>query len=219
LISCEHGNRRVSRTNPDGTIATVVDRYDGKRLNSPNDVVATPRGDLIFTDPPYGLRRADGSFGPQELPYSGVFRISGSDGALFLLTDDMDRPNGLAITADGSRLFLADTSRHHVRAFALQGATLTGGDVFCDVSYEETVGRPDGIKLDVLGNLYVTANTAEGVWVYDPTGALLGFISVGEAPANLAWGGDDWRTLFVTARTSVYRLQMKVAGQPVRIDA
>jgi gluconolactonase len=215
LVTCEHTGRRLSRT-AGGEPETVVSSYEGKRLNSPNDVICLANGDLVFTDPPYGLRRADGSFDPGELGFNGVFRLSATDGSLRLLTDEFERPNGLAITDDGARMYIADTQDHIVKLFDVApDGSLANGRVFADVAYAGTTGRPDGMKLDSLGNVYVAANTAEGVWVFGPEGTLLGFIGVGEGPANLAWGGDDWRTLFVTASTSVYRLPMKVAGQPL----
>jgi gluconolactonase len=222
LITCEHANRRVSRTRPDGTIETVAGQYDGKRLNSPNDVIVAPNGDIIFTDPPYGLRQPDGSFAGQELPHNGVYRVSARSGELTLLVDDFDRPNGLAISDDGSRLFVADTAREHVRAFdvAADGSLANGRvivDRFRGQAGDRPPARPDGLKLDSRGNLYVAANTEEGVWVFNPEGGLIGQIGLPETPANLAWGGDGWRTLFVTATTSVYRLPMKVAGQPIAI--
>jgi gluconolactonase len=218
LVTCEHIGRRVSRTKADGTVETVVDGYDGKRLNSPNDVVRTANGDLCFTDPTYGLRQPDGSIVGQEYPFPGVFRYSDATKQLKLLADDFEAPNGLVITDDQSTMYICDTRQHIVRAFDVAAdGSLRNGKQFVDVSRGDTVGRPDGMKLDSRGNLYVTANTAEGIWVYAPDGTLLGLIGVGESPANCAWGGDDWQTLFVTAQTSVYRLHMKVAGQPVLI--
>lgn len=219
LVTCEHQGRRVSRASGDGAAETVVSHYEGKRLNSPNDVICLPNGDLVFTDPPYGLRQPDGSFAPGELPFSGVFRFSTADGSLRLLTDQFERPNGLVVTDDGARMFIADTQQHVVWVFDVAGdGSLRNGAQFVDVSHGETTGRPDGMKLDSLGNLYVAANTREGIWVFSPEGQLLGFIGVGEPPANLAWGGDDWRTLFVTAATGLYRVPMKVSGQPVIIE-
>lgn len=222
LITCEHANRRVSRTAPDGTIETVASHYEGKRLNSPNDVIVAPNGDIIFTDPPYGLRQPDGSFVGMELPFNGVFRVAAGSSELTLLVDDFDRPNGLVISDDGTRLFVADTAREHVRVFdvAADGSLSNGRELVSQFRGQTGVvppARPDGMKLDSRGNLYVAANTEEGIWVFSPAGELIGQIGLPETPANLAWGGDDWRTLFVTATTSVYRLPMKVAGQPVVI--
>jgi gluconolactonase len=132
------------------------------------------------------------------------------------LIDDFERPNGLVLNAAETQLFIADTERHHVRVFDLGvDGSLRNGRVFAELTHGELVGRPDGMKMDVAGNLYVAGSTPEGLWVFNPTGKLLGFIGVGEAPANLAWGGENWRTLFVTARTSVYRVPMKVAGMAV----
>jgi sugar lactone lactonase YvrE len=217
LLTCEHANRRVSRTAPGGRVETLASHYDGKRLNSPNDVICASNGDVYFTDPPYGLRQPDGSFQGQELPYCGVFRWSAADGRLTLLVDDFERPNGLALNTQETQLYICDTEHHHVRVFDLEAdGALHNGRVCAELIHgDDVIGRADGLKLDVEGNLYVAGNTAEGIWVFNPAGKLIGFIGVGEAAANLAWGGDDWRTLYVTARTSVYRVPLKVAGQPV----
>jgi sugar lactone lactonase YvrE len=216
LLTCEHANRRVSRTGLDGSIETLASHYDGKRLNSPNDVISASNGDVYFSDPPYGLRQPDGSFKGQELPYSGVFHWSAATGRLTLLVDDFERPNGLALNAQETQLYICDTEHHHVRVFDLGAdGALHHGRVCAELIHGEVSGRADGMKLDVEGNLYVAGNTAEGIWVFNPSGQLIGFIGVGEAAANLAWGGGDWRTLYVTARTSVYRVPLNVAGQPV----
>jgi gluconolactonase len=216
MVTCEHMNRRVSRTFADGRVETLVDNFEGKRLHSPNDIVLGKNGDLYFTDPPYGLRQPDGTFAAGDMPFNGVYRIAASDGSLSLVVDDFERPNGLVLTDDGQHLLIDDTDRHHVRIFDLSAdGKVSNGRVFADVTHGDVVGRPDGMKLDSQGNLYVTANTANGVWVYAPDGTLLGFIGVPEGPANCAWGGPDNRTLFITACTGVYRLRMKVAGQPI----
>ena len=217
LITCEHKGRRISRTLPDGSVETIVDRFGGARLNSPNDVVVALNGDILFTDPTYGLRQPDGSIVGQEYDFRGVFRYSPGDGSLKVLADDFESPNGLALSDDDSQLYVCDTQLGIIRVFDVQSdGSLANGQTFCDVRHGETIGRPDGMKLDSLGNVYVAANTAEGVWVFDSHGTLLGFIEIGEEPANLIWGNEDWRTLYVTARTSVYRLRFEVPGQPVR---
>ncbi|HEX8967503.1 MAG TPA: SMP-30/gluconolactonase/LRE family protein [Chloroflexota bacterium] len=217
LITCEHESRRVTRTNPDGSVEVLATHYAGKRFNSPNDVICTSNGDIIFTDPPYGLRQPDGTYAPQDLAWCGVYRLSASDGTLTLLADDFHRPNGLVLTDDERRMYIDDTEHHLVRVFDVEpDGRLSNGKLFAEVRYGQTAGRPDGMKLDAHGNLYVTGNTPDGIWVYAPSGEHLGFIGVGEPPANLAWGGDDWKTLFVTATTSVYMLRMNVAGQPLR---
>jgi gluconolactonase len=220
LVSCEHKGRRVARTLADGRVETLVSHYDGKRLSSPNDIVGAPNGDLYFTDPPYGLRQPDGTFAAADIPFNGVYRVAAADGSVTAVVQDFDRPNGLVISSDGRQIFIDDTQRHHVRAFDI-GADggLSNGRVFVDVTYGEVIARPDGMKLDVEGNLYIAANTAEGIWVYAPDATLLGWIGVPEPPANLAWGGPDRRTLFITAKTSVYRVPMIVAGQPLPFSA
>jgi gluconolactonase len=217
LLTCEHAGRRVSRTLRDGTIETFVGRWGEKRLNSPNDVITANNGDVLFTDPTYGLRQPDGTVVGQEYPYPGVFRYSVARGTLQLLVKDFAAPNGLALSEDDKRMFICDTREQHIRVFdVMEDETLANGRVFCEAKHGEHQGRPDGMKLDSQGNVYLAANSPEGIWVFDPEGKLLGFIGVGESPANLAWGGEDWRTMYVTAQTSVYRLRMKVPGQPVR---
>jgi sugar lactone lactonase YvrE len=218
LLTCEHANRRVSRTARDGSVETLASHYDGKRLNSPNDVICASNGDVYFSDPPYGLRQPDGSFKGQELPYYGVFRWSAAGEQLTMLIDDFERPNGLALNAQETELYICDTEHHHVRVFERSAdGWLRHGRVCAQLIHGDVLGRADGMKLDVEGNLYVAGNTPEGIWVFNPGGKLIGFISVGELAANLAWGGDDWHTLYITARTSVYAVPMKIPGQPVVI--
>jgi gluconolactonase len=218
LLTCEQANRRVSRTSYDGTVETLASHFEGKRLNSPNDVICASNGDVYFTDPPYGLRQPDGSFKGQELPYCGVFRWSATSGRLTLLIDDFERPNGLAFNAQETQLYICDTEHHHVRLFDLGlDGTLRHGRICAELIHGDVLGRADGLKLDIEGHLYIAGNTQEGVWVFNPDGRLIGFIGVGELAANLAWGGDDWRTLYITARTSVYRVPMNIAGRPVVI--
>jgi len=198
LIACEHGNRRVSRTELDGNVVTLADKYQGKRLNSPNDVVVKSDGSIYFTDPPYGTPR-----GQKELPFNGVFRIS-PDGKLALLAKDFDRPNGLAFSPDEKKLYVADTARSHVRAFDVQpDGTLKGGKEFVGVS------GPDGMKVDSKGNLYVTSR---GITVFDAKGRTIGEIEFPERPANCCFGDADNKALFATARTSLYKVRLKVAG-------
>lgn len=218
LLSCEHSRRRVSRTDHDGRIETVSSHFKGKRFNSPNDVVCSSRGEIYFTDPPYGLRQPDGSFADQEIEFCGVYRFS-EHGGVTLLGKDFTRPNGIVLNNDETQLFVDDTDRHHVRFFDLAGdGTLQNDRIFAKLEYNDIRGKADGMKMDEKGNIYVAGNTLEGIWVFDPEGTLLGLIGVGEGPANLAWGGTDWKTLFITAKTSVYRLPMGVAGQPVGIQ-
>lgn len=208
LIACEHGNRRVSRTEADSDVVlTVADRYEGKRLNSPNDVVVKSDGTIYFTDPPYGIEPDQ-----REQPYNGVYRIL-ADGTLELVADDFERPNGLAFSPDESVLYIDDSARRHVRAFDVRpDGTLVNSRVIADMDHPQP-GSPDGMKIDVEGHLYITGAT--GVWVFEPDGTLLGVIVTPERPANCAWGGADRQTLYITARTSLYRIRTTVPGVAV----
>lgn len=205
LIACEHSNRRVTRTEKDGTVTVLADRYNGKRLNSPNDVVVKSDGSIYFTDPPYGI-----SPDQQEQEVNGVYRLS-PKGELTLLVSDFDRPNGLAFSPDEKRLYIADSSnRSHIRVFDLKpDGTLENGRVFATLKTGEE-GVPDGMKVDTKGNLYSTGPA--GVWIFSPDGTHLGTIRFPEVPANCAFGGRDGRWLFVTARTGLYRIRLKVPG-------
>ncbi len=212
LIACEHANRRVSRTESDGTVTTIASHYEEKKLNSPNDVVVKSNGSIYFTDPPYGLTAMYGEEGGQELDFQGVYRLSEDGQELTLLVDDFDRPNGLCFSPDESVLYVDDTARMHVRAFDVQSdGTLANGRIFAEEEGEN--GVPDGMKVDQQGNVYLTG--PGGIWVFDPVGTHLGVIQVPEVTANLGWGEDDWKTLFITATTSIYRIQLKVSGIPV----
>ena len=200
LISCEHGGRRVSAER-DGELVALATHYDGKRLNSPNDIVVRSDGRIFFSDPPYGITEEQ-----RELPYNGVFTI-GADGTLTLLSTDFDRPNGLAFSPDERTLYIADTPRHHVRAFDVATAgTLSNSRIFAEMREE---GRPDGIKLDRDGRLYVCAAVA--VQVFEPDGRLLGLIDCPQMPANCTWG-DNGSMLYITARTGVYRTRLATMG-------
>jgi sugar lactone lactonase YvrE len=211
LIACEHANRRVSLTTADGEVITIASHYQGKRLNSPNDIVVKSDGSIYFTDPPYGLSAAYGVESEKELDFQGVYRLS-PDYALTLLVDDFDRPNGICFSPDESILYINDTERMHVRAFDVQpDGTIANDRVFGEEEGDN--GKPDGMKVDVQGNVYLTG--PGGIWVFAPDGTHLGIILVPERAANLAWGGDDWKTLFITASTSVYRIECKVAGVAV----
>ena len=199
LIACEHENRRVS-IEIEGAVQPLADHYEGHRLNSPNDVVVRSDGRVFFTDPPYGITEEQ-----RELPVNGVFTIAPS-GELTLLATDFDRPNGLAFSPDERTLYVADTNRHHVRAFDVASdGTLTNGRVFAEVREE---GRPDGMKVDRDGRLYVCATTVQ---VFAPDGRPLGVIDCPQLPANCTWG-EDGSTLFITARTAVYRTRIAATG-------
>ena len=211
LIACEHANRRVSRMEKDGTVVTIASHYRGKKLNSPNDVVVKSDGGVYFSDPPYGLDPVLGSYGEQELPFCGVYRLDPNSENLKLLIDD-SVPNGLAFSPDESLLYLADTERNHLRVFDVdaQGG-VSNGRIFANIPGDPAA--PDGLKVDVEGNIYVTGRG--GVWTLNPEGERLGIIETPELPANLAWGDEDWKTLYITARSSVYRIRLNIAGIPV----
>jgi gluconolactonase len=219
VIAAEHGGRRVSRIEGDGTRTVLAERYEGKRLNSPNDIVVKSDGSIYFTDPPYALQpQVPGGSRPEgwykrdlpgkELTVHGVYRLS-PDGALELIADDFTLPNGLAFSPDESILYIADSLHKHIRAFDVaKDGTLKNSRVILDLTFDEP-GVPDGMKIDVSGNIFTTG--PGGVWVCRPDGTLLGRILVPELPANVAWG-EDGSALFATARTSVYRIQTKTRG-------
>lgn len=213
LVACEHANRRVSRTEVDGEIVTIASHYEGKRLNSPNDVVVKSDGSIYFTDPPYGLSAEYGTLGERELDLQGVYRLSPDGNSLTLLVDDFDCPNGLCFAPDESVLYINDSSeRMHVRAFDVQpDGAVTNGRVFAEIVGED--GVPDGMKVDQKGNVYVTG--PGGVWIFDVSGKHLGIIKTPEGATNLAWGESDWKTLYIVAKTSLYRIRCQVAGVPV----
>ena len=212
LLACEHANRRVSRTELDGTVTTLVSHYEGKKLNSPNDIVVKSDGSIYFTDPPYGLKAEYGEEGGAELDFQGVYRLSADGQQLTLLVDDFERPNGLCFSPDESILYIDDTTRMHVRAFDVQAdGTITKDRVFAVEKGEH--GAPDGMKVDQQGNVYLTG--PQGIWIFDPEARHLGVIQVPEGAANLGWGGENWQTLFITARSSIYQIQLKVSGIPV----
>jgi sugar lactone lactonase YvrE len=209
LLIAEHGNRRVTRLEPDGRLTVIADRYDGRRLNSPNDIVVKSDGTIYFTDPPYGLPQQDKD-PAKEIEWSGIYRVR--DGRVELLSRDLSRPNGLAFSPDERYLYVANSEparRIWMRYDVRSDGTLENGTVFLDLTADEGRGIPDGFKVDVRGNLYLTG--PGGVIVVSPQGTVLGRIETPEGPANVGWG-DDGRTLYITARTSVYRVRLNVGG-------
>jgi gluconolactonase len=219
VLAAEHDGRRVTRVADDGTRAVLAERFQGKRLNSPNDIVVKSDGSIYFTDPPYGVQPSrPGTVRPagwwtrpipgKEQPCHGVYRLA-PDGTLRLLVDDFALPNGLAFSPDESVLYIDDSAAKHIRAFDVRpDGTLTGSRLLLDMASEDP-GVPDGLKVDVQGHVYCTG--PGGIWVCRPDGALLGRIVLPELPANLGWG-EDGSVLYVTARTSVYRLPTKTRG-------
>ena len=219
VLAAEHNGRRVSRVADDGTRTVLAERFQGKRLNSPNDIVVKSDGSIYFTDPPYGVKpspagvpRPEGWWSRpiegKEQACQGVYRIA-PDGRLDLLVDDFALPNGLAFSPDESVLYIDDSAHKHIRALDVRpDGTLTGSRVLLDMASDDP-GVPDGLKVDVTGHVFCTG--PGGVWVCRPDGALLGRIVLPELPANLAWG-EDGTVLYVTARTSVYRLPTRTRG-------
>jgi gluconolactonase len=213
LIACEHSNRQVSRTEPDGTIVSLAGEYDGSRLNSPNDAVVKSDGSIYFTDPPIGLRPEYGIPGIQELPFQGVYCLSPDGETLELLASDIYQPNGLTFSPDERVLYVADSSNSTIYAFDVQ----TDGLLANKRIFKRISGWPDGMKVDVRGNLYVTTNSPS-LRVFSSSGGYLGYITIGARTTNCRFGGADNRTLFVTSGTSVYRMRMKVQGARPTVD-
>jgi gluconolactonase len=217
LTLCQHGDRRVSRREADGTMVPLATQYEGKRLNSPNDLVFDKQGSLYFTDPPYGL---PGTFKDptKELPFQGVYRVADS-GKISLLTHELEAPNGLAFSPDYRTLYVANSQKEKPiwMAYPVKGdGSLGAGRVFADSSklFKEGDGVPDGLKVDVKGHIFATG--PGGVLIYTPDGTLIGRILTGVPTANVAWG-EDGATLFITANHRVLRLKTRTQGQPLPI--
>jgi gluconolactonase len=206
LLACEHSTRRVTRTERNGLITVLADQFKGKKLNSPNDLVVKSDGSVYFTDPPYGIKSEQ-----QEQPIQGVYRISPDGKEIAIVADDFERPNGLAFSTDESKLYIDDSSeRSHIRVFDVQAdGSLTNNRLFHDMKANKP-GVPDGMKVDVQGNVYCTG--PGGIWVLDLEGQLLGTIVTPEQPANCAWGDEDWRSLYITACTSIYKIRVNIPG-------
>jgi gluconolactonase len=211
LVVCEHGNRRVTRLEADGRTTVLADRFQGRRLNSPNDLVYRSDGSLFFTDPPFGLPRVDDDPG-KELPYSGVFRLSPA-GELSLLVSDLAGPNGIALSPDERFLYVGnwDLARKVVMRYPLRpDGTVGEGTLLLDLTAEAGDQAIDGVKVDKLGRVYVSG--PGGIWVVSPEGRRLGVLRAPEPAHNFTWGDADGRSLYITARTGVYRLRMEVPG-------
>ncbi len=216
LIICEHDSRRVTRLEHDGSVTVMANSFKEHQLNNPNDVVVKSDGSIYFTDP-YTLRRPQEQW---ELDFSGVFRLSPDLGTLTLLVQDFVLPNGLAFSPDESVLYINDSRRGHIRAFDVlpTGALALATDrIFCDLRGERP-GVPDGMKVDVEGNVYCGGSS--GVWVLDSAGKHLGTIVHGQpATTNLAWGDADWKTMFITSRDTLMRVRLDIPGVPVPVGA
>jgi gluconolactonase len=212
LVACEHDSRRVTRQEADGSITVIANSFQGRPLNRPNDVVVKSDGCIYFTDP------WTSPAAPQQwdLQYSGVYRVTPDLGTMSLLTDDFVLPNGLAFSPDESVLYINDSRRGHIRAFELMPSGMLAKQtdrVFADLRGDEP-GVPDGMKLDVEGNVY--CGGSGGLWIFDPNGKKLGRIAHGAtATTNLAFGGGDWKTLYFTSRNHLGAVNVKISGLPV----
>ncbi len=207
LLDCASELRAVIRLSPDGkSYETIVDRFEGKKLNTPNDVVLGPDGAIYFTDPTLDFVKDE----KQEIPFQGVYRVEGK-GKIRLLTKELTQPNGLAFSPDGKHFYVDDSEQRNIRVYDFHSdGTIANGRIFGEEPGAKNDGVPDGIRVDQSGNLYVTG--PKGIWVWDAEGHHLGTIAMPEQPANLAWGGANYSTLYITATTSVYRLQTKTRG-------
>ena len=208
LVSAEHSARRVSVTEKDGAARTLIDRHDGKKFNSPNDVVIKSDGTVWFTDPPYGTPKDQ----QKEQPGNYVLRFDPKANQTAVVSKDFDMPNGLVFAPDEKRLYVADSGKpRHIRVFEVSTENIVGeGKVFCKIDK----GGPDGIRCDSEGRIWSSAG--DGVHIFAPDGTLIGKILVPEAPANLCFGGQDGKTLFITARKSLYSIPVRVSAPRLR---
>lgn len=215
LVACEHGTRSVTRVEHDGTVTTLADRFDGKRFNSPNDVVVRSDGTIWFSDPAYGIESDyEGFQAEPELDGEHVYRLDPKTGDITQVTDDFTCPNGLAFSLDEQTLYIADSGgtryasgEHHIRTFTVEpDGTLTGGDVFAECE----AGVFDGFRLDIQGRIWTSAK--DGVHCYHPDGSLLGKIFITEEVSNVCFGGPKFNRLFITASTSVYTVLLPTTG-------
>ncbi|HWT88660.1 MAG TPA: SMP-30/gluconolactonase/LRE family protein [Candidatus Angelobacter sp.] len=206
LIDCASVLRAIIAVTPDGKYTILADKFEGKKFNSPNDVITGPDGAIYFTDPTLDLVKGE----VQEIPFQGVYRLD-DNGNVRLLTNELTQPNGLAFSPDGKRFYVDDSEQRNIRAYNVgSDGSLSNGRIFGAEPGGKHEGVPDGMRVDEAGNLYVTG--PKGIWIWDPEGHHLGTIEMPEQPANLIWGDNDYRTLYITATTSVYKLRTKVRG-------
>jgi gluconolactonase len=211
LIACVHDSRRVTRQEPDGSITVVANSFQGKRLNRPNDVIVKSDGCIYFTDPNHNIVPEQ-----WDLQHPGVYRLTPDLGTMSLVTDSFVAPNGLAFSPDEKLIYIADSRRNHIRAFEVlpNGLLAKHTDrLFADLRGSEP-GAADGVKVDTQGNIY--CGGSGGLWILDPNGKKLGRIVHGQpATTNMAFGGDDWKTLYFTSRVNLSKIELKIAGVPV----
>lgn len=206
LIDCASVLRAIISVTPDGKYTVLADKFEGKRFNSPNDVIVGPHGALYFTDPTLDLPKGE----KQEIPFQGVYRLD-KNGEVRLLTSELTQPNGLAFSPDGKHLYVDDSKQRNIRVYDVNpDGTLANVRIFGEEPGAKGEGVPDGMRVDTAGNLYVTG--PKGIWLWDSEGHHLGTIEMPEQPANLNWGDSDYGTLYITATTSVYKLRTKAHG-------
>jgi gluconolactonase len=205
LIDCASFLRAIIRVSPDGKYTILVNRYEGMKFNSPNDVTMGPDGAFYFTDPALDVPPGE----KQEMNFQGVYRLD-EKGGVQLLTKELTQPNGLAFSPDGKKLYIDDSEQRNIRVYDFAQGAISNGRIFGDEPGGKDEGVPDGMKLDRDGNIFVTG--PKGIWVWDSQGHHLGTIAMPEQPANLTWGEKDYRTLYITETTSVYRLQTLTTG-------
>jgi gluconolactonase len=218
LIVCEHSTSSVARIDPDGTGSgreVLASHYEGKELNSPNDVVVHSDGSIYFTDPTYGRMPGFGVEREQDLDFQGVYRIPPGGGDVQLLADDFGQPNGLCFSPGESLLYVNDTTKAHIRVFDVQSAgSLANGRLFAEnigTASLEKMDLVDGMKCDEQGNIWVTG--PQGIWILSPQGEHLGVVQIPEPVGNLHWGGPDWSSMFVCASTGLYRFRTKTTAR------
>ncbi len=209
ITFCQHGDRQVVRLEKDGSRTIMASHWDGKRLNSPNDLVYKSDGSLYFTDPPAGLRQGDKD-PKKEIPFDGVYRVK--NGKVDVLAKDFARPNGIAFSPDEKYLYVNDTARKIIVRYDVQpDGGVANGHTITDMTADTRPGAPDGMKVDQKGNIYCTG--PGGFWIMSPEGKHLAtMVTKPELPANLAWGDADGKTLYLTARTGLYRSRLNIAG-------
>jgi gluconolactonase len=208
LVICESRSRRVVRIEPDGSPTVIANNYRGQRLNRPNDVVVASDGSIYFTDPMTANVKS-------ELDVCGVYRVSPDLGEINMLVWDFVMPNGLAFSPDERTLYVDDSKHNHIRAFEVEpnGLLNRASDRVFATMQDDRLGVADGMKVDLEGNVYCTG--PGGIWIFDPSGKHLGTLATGMQTTNLAWGDEDWKTLYVTTRHTLERIRMNVAGVPV----
>lgn len=213
MLICEHATSRVTRVEADGRMSVLASHLGAKELNSPNDIIVRYDGAIYFSDPKYGRVEVFGVPRPQDLSFQGLYRIDPSSGEVQLQADDFGQPNGLCFSLDEKRLFINDTERQHIRVFDIAAdGRLVNNRIWAETT-GEGAGAPDGMKIDAIGNVYCCG--PGGIHVFDPDGKCLGVVKTPEYVANFCWGDADYRSLFITASTSLYRIRTRIPGRPL----